>query len=519
MRRSPSPKPPAAGAAPPSKGKGGKLLQRGLTILVLAPSVFWLISCNKVYCCLVVVLAMCTSSVEWSGLKRHLKVAILDKDILTDPHSLGESESELRLPQQGKQAEAHLLDEEIKRQKRLLLDVEWEPEEEGGAEGGELAAAKEVKKEYDLPIPTLTLYNGVKHLSWALLAVCAALGRNAFLILFLSYFLVFVGVTIILHHRLEFKVQEAFYMVREMRPKVMQLTSSGLFRPAADSPAASTNEAENTHLRPDAAGESTTRSSKSNSRCSSSNKGGRSRARQEEGHFVELELLVNAKYKAAEQFIDFCLDLFGFLWIGGIATPLLMYDEAPLGFAWIAATLFGNFMNDIAALLVGRSVRSYADSFRLAQHTKKHDEKTNVKKTSGKGDRLSLSQRWSAYVEAAPHPLYPSISPNKSLEGAVAGVLTNSLSFCAVLALWRPRQTDASVALLQCIPVWLLVGLIMGVTGVVGDLLQSLLKRIAKVKDAGNLLPGHGGMLDRVDGLLLTFPLMYCFFHWVEALG
>ena len=58
-------------------------------------------------------------------------------------------------------------------------------------------------------------------------------------------------------------------------------------------------------------------------------------------------------------------------------------------------------------------------------------------------------------------------------------------------------------------PFFFVWGVFFGVVGVVGDLLQSLFKRTAHVKDAGNIVPGHGGFLDRMDGLLLVLPLSY----------
>ena len=97
--------------------------------------------------------------------------------------------------------------------------------------------------------------------------------------------------------------------------------------------------------------------------------------------------------------------------------------------------------------------------------------------------------------------LAPSISPNKSVEGAVAQLLTTlvvSLLYCSV---WMPDEVTLHDAVL--------LGLLTGVMGIIGDLLESLLKRAVNVKDVGTLLPGTGGMLDRVDGLTLVFPVVY----------
>lgn len=115
-----------------------------------------------------------------------------------------------------------------------------------------------------------------------------------------------------------------------------------------------------------------------------------------------------------------------------------------------------------------------------------------------------------------PHPLYRAISPNKSLEGAVAGVIGCVLSFAFCMYIFQvvvfrslPNNLFISPRY-SCMTVWIIVGTIMGIFGVIGDLLQSLLKRSAHVKDAGFIVPGHGGVLDRIDGLLLVYPLLYC---------
>lgn len=107
------------------------------------------------------------------------------------------------------------------------------------------------------------------------------------------------------------------------------------------------------------------------------------------------------------------------------------------------------------------------------------------------------------------HPLMPSISPKKSYEGllggligAIAAALLAQLWFASVLS-W----TDA-VAL----------GILLTLTGLVGDLFESAIKRRAGVKDSGGILPGHGGMLDRIDSLLFTAPTFYYYVVYVRGL-
>jgi len=98
-------------------------------------------------------------------------------------------------------------------------------------------------------------------------------------------------------------------------------------------------------------------------------------------------------------------------------------------------------------------------------------------------------------------PLAPSISPKKTIEGAVGGVLLGTL----FMFLAGPRLFPSSG--LQ----WLWVGLAVVVLGICGDLFESRLKRTAGLKDSSTLIPGHGGVLDRIDALLFAIPAFYLF--------
>ncbi len=103
--------------------------------------------------------------------------------------------------------------------------------------------------------------------------------------------------------------------------------------------------------------------------------------------------------------------------------------------------------------------------------------------------------------------LAPQISPSKSVEGAVGGVIAG-IAFSALLKLIFDFAWPALSAALP----WALVvpfSMALGIVGMVGDLEESLLKRDAHVKDTGTLLPGIGGVLDRIDSPLLAIPLMY----------
>jgi phosphatidate cytidylyltransferase len=95
--------------------------------------------------------------------------------------------------------------------------------------------------------------------------------------------------------------------------------------------------------------------------------------------------------------------------------------------------------------------------------------------------------------------LFPSMSPNKTLEGAAGGLLLTS-TVVAPFAYASLGFTPARAVFL---------GVVVSVFSQAGDLFESVLKRILELKDLGRLLPGHGGILDRIDSLLFTAPAVY----------
>ena len=103
-------------------------------------------------------------------------------------------------------------------------------------------------------------------------------------------------------------------------------------------------------------------------------------------------------------------------------------------------------------------------------------------------------------------PLAPTISPNKTIEGAVGGLLGSLLGGGIAYGLF-----PASISLVHC----LLVALICGMIGQLGDLSESLLKRNADIKDSGSIIPGHGGLLDRLDSLMFAGPVLYFYYQWI----
>ena len=104
------------------------------------------------------------------------------------------------------------------------------------------------------------------------------------------------------------------------------------------------------------------------------------------------------------------------------------------------------------------------------------------------------------------HKLAPRLSPGKTIEGAIGGFLG---SLCG--ATLGGRWLLGHLTLTQCVT----IGCLLAVVGQLGDLSESLLKRSSGVKDSGVLIPGHGGILDKVDGILFGAPVLYYYVLYV----
>jgi phosphatidate cytidylyltransferase len=143
-------------------------------------------------------------------------------------------------------------------------------------------------------------------------------------------------------------------------------------------------------------------------------------------------------------------------WLAELATRVsLGWAPSPRGLAWVLVVVLSTWVGDSAAYLAGRSL----------------------------GRRR----------------LAPNLSPNKTWEGAAGGLAASAVTGSVVFS-WCGLG-----------PWWLglAVGGAIGVAGQIGDLGESLLKRQAGVKDSGAAIPGHGGILDRIDALLFAFPVGY----------
>jgi phosphatidate cytidylyltransferase len=141
----------------------------------------------------------------------------------------------------------------------------------------------------------------------------------------------------------------------------------------------------------------------------------------------------------------------------------LGWEPAPRGLAWLLTVILVTWLSDTGAYLTGRLF----------------------------GRRK----------------LIPHVSPNKTWEGLLGGLVLATVT--SVLCAWL-FGLDINLFLAAA------VGFVIAVIGVFGDLTESLIKRQAGVKDSGTLIPGHGGMLDRLDALLFTFPAGLFIAHLVD---
>ncbi|MBS1765046.1 MAG: phosphatidate cytidylyltransferase [Bacteroidetes bacterium] len=106
------------------------------------------------------------------------------------------------------------------------------------------------------------------------------------------------------------------------------------------------------------------------------------------------------------------------------------------------------------------------------------------------------------------HKLFERHSPKKTWEGSIGGSLS-ALLLGYISSLFFTQLS---------LPQWLMVSLLIVVTGTFGDLIESMLKRSLKIKDSGSILPGHGGILDRFDGLFISIPFIFSYLVLIEKI-
>lgn len=209
-------------------------------------------------------------------------------------------------------------------------------------------------------------------------------------------------------------------------------------------------------------------------------------------------VLAGAAYGAV---VLFCLLVLWFLWIPLlILAGVVAYLELTR-LVWQAFERPGRLIALVAGgLYVAGGLATLAQlQFAWA------GEISTVPPSFGRWALLALAATWAADIAAyavgsriGRRRIAPRLSPGKTAEGTIAGLVAAALVTIAVGVLYG--LAPAGVAI---------VALLAGPAALAGDLLESALKRAAGVKDAGGLIPGHGGLLDRIDSLLLVAPVVY----------
>lgn len=108
------------------------------------------------------------------------------------------------------------------------------------------------------------------------------------------------------------------------------------------------------------------------------------------------------------------------------------------------------------------------------------------------------------------HKLFERVSPKKTIEGFLGGVIFAVFTGFLISKLYiQPNPEFSSKSIL----IWTIIALIVSIFGTIGDLIESKFKRIAGIKDSGNIMPGHGGILDRLDSVIFVAPIIFLFYQ------
>lgn len=167
-------------------------------------------------------------------------------------------------------------------------------------------------------------------------------------------------------------------------------------------------------------------------------------------------VLFHTHFKNLDQILTFVAkNCLGLIYTSFLPATVVWMTKAPYGLQWFFCLLCVVFAGDIGAYLFG--------------------------------------------VTMGKTKIAPLLSPKKSVQGSIGGLLF-SLIAALSFQIFIPH-----------IPIWIFVtcGLLGGMFGQIGDFFESLIKRVSGVKDSGSIMPGHGGVLDRLDGVLLAAPLFY----------
>jgi len=108
------------------------------------------------------------------------------------------------------------------------------------------------------------------------------------------------------------------------------------------------------------------------------------------------------------------------------------------------------------------------------------------------------------------HKLFERVSPKKTIEGFIGGVVFAAFAGFLISKFYiQPKPEFSSKSIL----IWTIIALIVSIFGTIGDLIESKFKRIAGVKDSGSIMPGHGGILDRLDSVIFVAPIIFLFYQ------
>ncbi|MCP2025895.1 phosphatidate cytidylyltransferase [Flavobacterium sp. HSC-32F16] len=108
------------------------------------------------------------------------------------------------------------------------------------------------------------------------------------------------------------------------------------------------------------------------------------------------------------------------------------------------------------------------------------------------------------------HKLFERVSPKKTIEGFVGGMVFAAFAGFLISKFYIQPNPDFSS---KSILIWTIIALIVSVFGTIGDLIESKFKRIAGIKDSGSIMPGHGGILDRLDSVIFVAPIIFLFYQ------
>ena len=181
--------------------------------------------------------------------------------------------------------------------------------------------------------------------------------------------------------------------------------------------------------------------------------------------FVIYGILLNSQFKSIQNISDFIIkSSFSFIYTAFIPATVTTMLHQKNGIWWFYCMLSVIFAGDIGAYIFG--------------------------------------------VNWGKQKIAPQLSPNKSLQGSIGGMLFSMFAALCFKNIWPDLHWSHLI----------LIGLLGGIIGQIGDLFESLVKRVSGVKDSGTIMPGHGGILDRIDGVLLAAPLFFAlsvFFQYV----